>query len=224
MVIVDSFNVDVFIQQGSEAITMNGRTEPMEAIILAAGYSSRANAFKMSLPLGQKTVLEHTVSKFEGICQKVIIVGGFKVEIIQAAVTDMIEKSAYSFELKYVFNESFDQGMFSSIQTGCREVNADSFFITPGDVPLVKKETIQLLAAEKGNVVIPSYSYKGGHPIKVTKEMKNRILEAKVECNLRAILHPHEKTYLNVEDPGVVMDVDTPEDYRRAVEYFGRKH
>ena len=204
---------------------MNGINlqEPMEAIILAAGYSSRANAFKMSLPLGQKTVLEYTVSKFEGICKKMIIVGGFKGEIIQAAVRDMMEANAYSFEIKCVLNESFNQGMFSSIQTGCREVSAASYFITPGDYPLVKKETIQLLAMEKGSVVIPSYGYKGGHPIKLTNAVKKSILEAKADNNLRAILQAHEKTYLNVEDPGVVMDIDTPEDYRGAIEYFGKQ-
>jgi molybdenum cofactor cytidylyltransferase len=196
--------------------------QPMEAIILAAGYSSRANTFKMSLPIGQKTVLEHTVSKFEGICKKIIIVGGFKGEIIEAAVTHMIEANAYSFELKFVMNENFNQGMFSSIQTGCREVSAASYYITPGDYPLVKKKTIQLLAMEKGSVVIPSFGYKGGHPIKLTNAVKNRILEAKADSNLRAILQTCEKNYLNVEDPGVVMDVDTPEDYRRVVEYYGK--
>ena len=204
---------------------MNGITlqDPMEAIILAAGYSSRAKAFKMSLPIGQKTVLEHTISKFEGICKKIIIVGGYREEIIQAAVTNMIETNAYSFELKFVFNESFDQGMFSSIHTGCREVSAASFFITPGDCPLVKKETIQLLAVEKRSVVIPSYGYKGGHPIKLSNVVKKRILEAKADSNLRAILQTHVKSYINVDDPGVLMDIDTPEDYRKVVENYGKK-
>jgi molybdenum cofactor cytidylyltransferase len=55
----------------------------MEAIVLAAGYSSRANAFKMTLPLGQMTVLEQTISKFEGLCSRVIIVAGFQAELIQ---------------------------------------------------------------------------------------------------------------------------------------------
>lgn len=192
----------------------------MEAIILAAGYSSRANAFKMTLPLGEMSVLEHTISKFEGTCRKVIVVAGFQAELIQEEMAKIIHKNAYSFQIKYIYNENFYQGMFSSIQKGCHEVNNSTFFITPGDCPLVKKETVQLIAEQKGNVVIPSFNYKGGHPIKLSSQVKQKILESNPESNLRVVLNNHEKKYVNVEDPGVLLDMDTPEDYQKAVHYY----
>jgi molybdenum cofactor cytidylyltransferase len=191
----------------------------MEAIVLAAGYSSRANAFKMTLPMGQMSVLEQTISKFEGLCSRVIVVAGFQAEIIQEEIAKIISKNAYSFQIKFVYNENFNQGMFHSIQKGCNEVNAPTFFITPGDCPLVKKETIQLLAKHKGNVVIPSFDYKGGHPIKLSSEVKRKILETNPESNLRVVLGGYEKKYMNVDDAGVLMDVDTPEDYQKAIDY-----
>ena len=191
----------------------------MEAIVLAAGYSSRANAFKMTLPMGQMSVLEQTISKFEGLCSRVIVVAGFQAEIIQEEIVKIISKNAYSFQIKFVYNENFNQGMFHSIQKGCNEVNAPTFFITPGDCPLVKKETVQLLAKHKGNVVIPSFNYKGGHPIKLSSEVKQKILETNPESNLRVVLGGYEKQYMNVDDPGVLMDVDTPEDYQKAIDY-----
>jgi molybdenum cofactor cytidylyltransferase len=192
----------------------------MEAIVLAAGYSSRANAFKMTLPLGQMSVLEQTISKFEGICSRVIVVAGFQAEIIQEEISKITNKGAYSFQVKFVYNEDFSQGMFNSIQKGCKEVNASSFFITPGDCPLVKKKTIQLLAKHKENVVIPSLNFKGGHPIKLSLQVKLKILETDPECNLRVVLNDYEKMYVNVKDPGVLMDMDTPEDYQKAVKYY----
>ncbi|SIR59359.1 molybdenum cofactor cytidylyltransferase [Peribacillus simplex] len=191
----------------------------MEAIVLAAGYSSRANAFKMTLPMGQMSVLEQTISKFEGLCSRVIVVAGFQAEIIQEEIAKIISENAYSFQIKFVYNENFNQGMFDSIQMGCNEVNAPSFFITPGDCPLVKKETVQLLAKHKGNVVIPSFDYKGGHPIKLSSEVKQKILETNPESNLRVVLSGYEKQYMNVDDVGVLMDVDTPEDYQKAIDY-----
>ncbi|MGZ9817059.1 nucleotidyltransferase family protein [Peribacillus simplex] len=191
----------------------------MEAIVLAAGYSSRANAFKMTLPMGQMSVLEQTISKFEGLCSRVIVVAGFQAEIIQEEIAKIISKNAYSFQIKFVYNENFNQGMFHSIQKGCNEVNAPTFFITPGDCPLVKKETVQLLAKHKGNVVIPSFDYKGGHPIKLSSEVKQKILETNPESNLRVVLDGYEKQYMNVDDAGVLMDVDTPEDYQKAIDY-----
>ncbi|WP_347942062.1 nucleotidyltransferase family protein [Peribacillus simplex] len=191
----------------------------MEAIVLAAGYSSRANAFKMTLPMGQMSVLEQTISKFEGLCSRVIVVAGFQAEIIQEKIVKIISENAYSFQIKFVYNENFNQGMFHSIQKGCNEVNAPTFFITPGDCPLVKKETVQLLAKHKGNVVIPSFDYKGGHPIKLSSEVKQKILETNPESNLRVVLGGYEKQYMNVDDAGVLMDVDTPEDYQKAIDY-----
>lgn len=192
----------------------------MEAIILAAGYSSRANAFKMALPLGQLTVLEQTIANFEGLCSRVIVVAGFQAEIIQEEIAKISSKNFYSFQIKFVYNENFNSGMFSSIQKGCSEINAQRFFITPGDCPFVKKETVGLLAKHKGNVVIPSLNYKGGHPIKLSSEVKQKILETNPESNLRVVLNAFEKKYINVDDPGVLMDVDTPEDYQKAVKYY----
>jgi molybdenum cofactor cytidylyltransferase len=192
----------------------------MEAIILAAGYSSRASTFKMTLPLGQMTVLEQTISKFEGLCSRVIVVAGFQAELIQAELAKIKRKDAYSFQIKFVYNEDYNQGMFRSIQKGCNEVTDPTFFMTPGDCPLVKNETIQLLAKQSGNVVIPSFNYKGGHPIKLSSEVKQKILEINPESNLRAVLNSYERKYVNVDDPGVIMDMDTPEDYQKAVHYY----
>jgi molybdenum cofactor cytidylyltransferase len=192
----------------------------MEAIVLAAGYSSRANAFKLTLPLGKMSVLEQTISKFEGICSRVIVVSGFNAELIKEEISKINKKHTYSFKIMPVYNENFHQGMFTSIQKGCNEIEAPTFFITPGDCPLVKKETLKLLAGHKGDVVIPSFHYKGGHPIKLSKQVKLRILETHPESNLRAALCGYEKEYILVDDPGVIMDVDTKEDYLKAIEYL----
>lgn len=166
------------------------------------------------------TVLDQTISKFEGLCSRVIVVAGFQAELIQEEIAKISSKNAYSFQIKFVYNENFNQGMFTSIQTGCSEVNAPAFFITPGDCPFVKKETVQLIAEQKGNVVIPSFHYKGGHPIKLSSEVKQKILETIPESNLRAVLGGYEKKYMNVDDPGVLMDVDTLEDYQKALDYY----
>lgn len=198
---------------------MNSK-EQIEAIILAAGYSSRAHDFKMTLKLGNLSVLEHTLSKFEGICNRVIVVGGYQWEKIAEIVSQIQESKKYSMEIKVVFNKNFGEGMFSSIQRGCREVQAPAFFVTPGDCPVVNKGTIRKLATEQGHVVIPSYLYKGGHPIKLTNVVKMKILEAEVNSNLRQILETCEKHYVNVADPGILLDIDTLEDYKKVTKYF----
>ncbi|MBS4214202.1 nucleotidyltransferase family protein [Neobacillus rhizophilus] len=190
---------------------------------MAAGYSSRANTYKMTLPLEHMTILEQTISKFEGLISRAIIVAGFQAEIIEEEIAEISNKNAYSFQMKFVYNENFDQGMFSSIQKGCREVSDQAFFLTPGDCPLVKKETIQLIAMQRGDVVIPSFNYKGGHPIKLSSEVKQRILDTDSKGILRTVLASYERNYVNTDDPGVIMDVDTPDDYQKAMDYYKTK-
>ncbi|CRH73827.1 molybdenum hydroxylase accessory protein%2C YgfJ family [Chlamydia trachomatis] len=68
-------------------------------------------------------------------------------------------------------------------------------------------------------MVIPSFDYKGGHPIKLSSVVKQKILETNPEGNLRVVLGGYEKQYMNVDDAGVLMDVDTPEDYQKAIDY-----
>ncbi|WP_308639844.1 nucleotidyltransferase family protein [Paenibacillus silvisoli] len=196
--------------------------EPMEAIVLAAGYSSRANAFKMTLRLGAMSILEHTISKFEGICSRVIVVCGYRNERIYDALTEIRMRGRYELELVGVTNERFDEGMFSSVQRGCMEVETSGFFITPGDCPLVREETVRKLAETRGQAVIPSYDRRGGHPIKLAGELRSRILEAPADSNLRSILQNHDKQYVNVGDPGILLDLDTPEDVQRAVDYYNQ--
>ncbi|WP_338453006.1 nucleotidyltransferase family protein [Niallia oryzisoli] len=115
-------------------------------------------------------MLEHTISKFEAVCSRVIVEAGFQAEMIQEEIAKISSKNVYSFRIKFVYNETFNQGMFRSIQRGCNEVQAQSFFITPGDCPLVRKDTIQLLAEQKRDVVIPSFNYKGGAPNQINKQ------------------------------------------------------
>jgi len=191
--------------------------EVIEAIVLAAGYSSRAKNFKMTMPLGEKPILEHTISKFEGICQRVIVITGYKQERIEKTISKM---DITDMKIECVHNEHFIRGMFSSIQKGCEYLRSSTFFMTPGDYPLVSKNTIQSLANEKGEVVIPSNQYKAGHPIKLSKDVKEAILCADSNSNLRCVLRAFEKNYMNVDDPGILIDLDTPEDYRGIEEYY----
>lgn len=182
----------------------------MEAIVLAAGYSSRAKDFKMNLLLGNQTVLQRTIKHFEDFCSHIIVVGGYKIELIREQLDGFYLHST----LELVYNDRFDQGMFSSIQRGCQLLQEDKFFLTPGDYPLIQKETIQKLTSLSDEVLIPSYQGYSGHPIRLGKAVKRAIINGYEKDNLRNILKDFNKKYIDVEDPGILMDLDTPKDYR----------
>mgnify|MGYP002355373590 FL=1 len=60
----------------------------VEGIVLAAGLSSRAKTFKMALPFRGKTIIENCVENMMQYCNKVYVIGGHKIQIIQRILKD----------------------------------------------------------------------------------------------------------------------------------------
>lgn len=178
----------------------------IEGLVLAAGFSSRAPGFKMTLPLCGQTVIEHTIQKLLLYCDRVIVVGGYCYEKL-IPICDKYE------QVKLIYNDRYQQGMFSSIQRGIEVLDCDYFFMTPGDYPLVAIETYAELIANSGEAVIPSYHGKGGHPLLINAKYIDQCLRAGVQDTMREVLKTIEVTYIPVEDEGVLIDVDTAKDY-----------
>ena len=65
---------------------------------------------------------------------------------------------------------------------------------------------------------MPSFQMRRGHPWLVTRPFWNEILELKPPQSLRDFLNSHasEIQYVNVDTPGVLADLDTPDDYHRS--------
>lgn len=184
----------------------------MDAIILAAGYSSRTNTYKMALVINRKPILSHIIETFYPFCENLIVVGGHYFDATKALT------KPYS-KVKLIKNERYDLGMFSSIKVGVSETNGD-FFITPGDYPLVSKFTCEqmthqfLKSKENGyDILIPTYIGKRGHPILLTKNLKEPLLMEGDNSNLRIFQKRHKMDFLEVKDEGILLDIDTMEDY-----------
>lgn len=200
------------------------RDSKITALVLAAGYSSRAPAFKPLLPLGNTTIIEKVLHNFRraGIQDVTVVVGHRAEELIP--VLDRLH-------VRYVFNEQYDQGMFSSVVAGLRSIQpwAEAFFLLPVDMPLVKSHTIRLLCRAchktKADVIYPVFQGRRGHPPLITARCFPAILAEHNTEGLRPILERYEATACNVEvlDEGILLDADTAEDYRKILEYHGRR-
>ena len=116
-------------------------------------------------------------------------------------------------------NPDSSRGMFSSIQAGCAMAEGDPLIVLPADMPFVRPATIAAVlaaAAEGGRVILPTLRGKHGHPIGLPGSARDAILDANATSNLKAVLAttglPHVD--LDVDDPGVLRDVDVPSDLR----------
>lgn len=178
----------------------------VDGVILAAGYSSRANAFKMELEIDKKPILQRCIEALYDDCNNIIVVSGYKHEKINELTNN------YS-KVRVIYNEEFDKGMFNSVKKGIQIVTGERFLLTPGDYPLINKDIIQKLLKEDDEIIIPSFNKKGGHPILINTYLIKEILAEPDDSNLKIYLNKKQCSHLNVDDEGILLDVDTIEDY-----------
>jgi len=185
------------------------------AIILAAGFSERMGELKPLLPLGGITILERTVTLFQGA-------GIGDVRVVTGHRGSELEPLLARLGARAVANPRYREGMFSSVAAGVstlgREV--DAFFVLPVDVPLVRAATIRRLLQfywqEEGKVIYPRFLGKRGHPPLIPGRHAREIVAWQGEGGLKAALAQWESAALDVDvaDGNVLLDMDTPGDYK----------
>jgi molybdenum cofactor cytidylyltransferase len=126
-----------------------------------------------------------------------------------------------------VENPDPQRGQFSSLRLGLQEVlnrGRDAAIVMLVDRPPARGETVHLLrqkfleSAPRGAwAVVPRYGERNGHPLLAGREMLDAFLRAPLTSNAREVEHQHREhiEYVAVEDPLVVANVDTPEDFQR---------
>jgi molybdenum cofactor cytidylyltransferase len=185
----------------------------VEGVILAGGKSSRMKENKMMKIYLDQPLIYHAVNAMLDICDFVTIVTGHYDE-------DYLRLFDHDVRIKLVFNPNYENGMFSSVQAGVSSINNDVFII-PGDYPLVKAETYKKMLLEIGELRVPKYKEKKGHPIFISKQLLKDLKNEPIESNLKVFRDRYKVNYIDVDDPGVLIDIDNIEDYSRLVETGG---
>lgn len=186
---------------------MTQSLDDIDAVILAAGLSSRAGGFKPLFPFGGSSLIRHTIDNFRPFCHRIIVVGGHCFDELQEHLLGQSSIEVY-------FNPDYEQGMFSSVKWGLSQVQGRRCFLIPGDMPLISGDLLGRMLASSGDVVLPSFNRQSGHPVLLDSRLIPAILAAAPDSTLRSILQGQPRYYLETNDPGVLLDVDTPEDYQ----------
>ncbi|HKD45235.1 MAG TPA: nucleotidyltransferase family protein [Candidatus Angelobacter sp.] len=187
-------------------------------IVLAAGASSRMGRDKALLPWRGGTFLSAAIRALQPLTDLVIVVAGANADDL----TPIINANAAFL----VINPNPEQGQFSSLQIGLREVlnrGRDAAIITLVDRPAAGVATIGqlknefLAAGDQIWAVVPEYAGKHGHPIVIGREMMSAFLDAPAARSAREVEHSLQQhiCYRVVDDPLVVANVDTPEDFQK---------
>mgnify|MGYP006301433061 CR=1 FL=1 len=196
----------------------------IDAIILAAGKSERFGRPKvLQTFLGEPFVTRIITNLREAGVRNVSLVMGYKAgEYIR-----QLPQSGFPY---IVINSNYEKGQFSSLQVGLESVNenADGVIMTLVDCPhlplKVYKDLVDAACAHPDKVIIPTYQSKGGHPIFLPGILFDEILGSDPDENLRDLLTRHPGLIYRhpVKEPGITMDIDTPEDLVRLEKIYGR--
>jgi CTP:molybdopterin cytidylyltransferase MocA/HD superfamily phosphohydrolase YqeK len=191
------------------------------ALVLAAGYSSRAPGFKPLLPLGNGTVIEATIQNLRcgGVADITVVIGHHAAEMIP---------ELNRLDVRYVLNKDYRKGMFSSVVAGVNSFSSqkEAFFLLPGDMPLVRSHTVRTLykyyLCASAKVIYPVFRRQRGHPPLISTQCCPAITSWTQPEGLRSLLALYENEAYEVEtaDEGILMDIDSPEDYTMVSERF----
>ena len=179
-------------------------------LILAAGESQRMGFPKALLRYRDQTFLDTLTALLAARCSTVIVVLGARAEEIRASACR---------PATFVVNPEYARGMTTSLQCGLRSLppDADSVLLTLVDHPAAAPSTLDaLLAPDPPLLRVPRYRGKRGHPIWFSRQLAPEFLALPVEEAARDVVHRHrgDTEFLDLDDPGIVADIDTPEEYQ----------
>jgi molybdenum cofactor cytidylyltransferase len=182
--------------------------------------SRRLGEPKQLIRVGESSLLERVINAArQSRASEVVLIVGFAADqILKAVSTDGI---------KVVVNGAYEEGMSSSLRAGIGAVHpqTQAALIVLADQPFVRPSTLDRLIEHhhrfKPQVVIPTYKGFRGNPVLLDRSLFPEMAEIKGDVGCRAIFGRLTGSIakLEIDDPGILLDVDTREDVEKLADY-----
>jgi molybdenum cofactor cytidylyltransferase len=188
--------------------------KPPTVIVLAAGRGSRFKApeHKLLQPFGASTVLgstlEHAIET--GLQVRVVATVALSIEarrhVAQRDIVELPEATGRAGELL---------GMGYSIASGVSaSADAGGWLVLPGDMPTVRPSSLLAVAASLPQHAVAYAQYRGrrGHPVGFAAELYSELVTLSGDEGARRLVARYPSYGVEVDDAGVLIDVDTNDD------------
>jgi len=192
-------------------------------LILAAGESRRMGRDKALLDYRGRSFLECIISTLReaGIKRIVVVLGHHAAEIQQAIKLEGVEVA---------LNPDYGRGQTSSLQAGLRALEQpelEAIVLCLVDHPAVSAETVRRLADSFSqtptSVVIPTHQGRRGHPVIIARALFEELSSLGADQGANLVIRKHRDTtqFLEIDDQGILLDVDDPETLRQLQQPSG---
>ena len=183
-------------------------------VVLAAGQGSRFGGpvHKLEQPLGGTTVLGATLGQ-------VIASGCPFVVVTTARLVPLALRLVARRDLLVLSDDDARRGVGHTIAAGVAERPlADGWLVLPGDMPLITAASIRAVAdaLDEHPVAFSQYRGRRGHPVGFGSELYSELTALEGDEGARRLVARYPAQAVAVDDPGVLVDIDTPDDLARA--------
>ncbi|WP_133647021.1 nucleotidyltransferase family protein [Paraburkholderia flava] len=182
-------------------------------VLLAAGYGSRFdpdgihNKLLARLPEGM-SVAHESAHRLLRVVSKVIAV--------VRPGSDALARELNDAGCVVVFSAAAERGMGASLAAGVEASDdADGWVVALADMPRIAQATIEAVAKALGAgapLVAPFYRNQRGHPAGFGNAHRAALLALDGDAGARALFASQAVTRVDVDDPGILRDIDTPAD------------
>ena len=196
--------------------------QPPTVVVLAAGQGSRFAAqlgtahtgHKLEQGLGTSTVLGTTLGH-------VIASGCPFVVVTTARLVPLASTLVARRDLVVVSDAEARRGVGHSIAAGVSErPHAQGWLVLPGDMPMIREHSILAVADALAEHPVAFSQYRGrrGHPVGFGAELYSELIALTGDEGARRIVARYPAHAVVVDDPGVLVDIDTPQDLAQVRE------
>lgn len=189
---------------------------PLPAVLLAAGAGVRLGGPKALLDVRGRPAVAHLIDVLR-------LGGATPIHVVVGAAADAVTPVVEGAGAVAIRCPDWAAGRTASLQAGLRALpdSAPAALLALVDMPLIRTDTIAALvaawhaASPETDLIVPEREDRRGHPIVLGRSLFGRIATLGPDAPLRDLLRAARRQVVSVDDPGVLIDLDTPEDLLR---------
>lgn len=192
------------------------------AVVPAAGTSQRMGKPKLLLPWHDSTIIDAVLDTWKASTVSRIVV------VVRAEDSELIERCR-THDIDLVVPRTSPPDMKASVRSAIDHLQAefqpqpeDAWLLAPADMPGITATHVQRLIDHNdqcatSRIVVPTYHGHRGHPVLFSWEIVKHLPEIPATAGLNWLLENYPVHELPLDDPQILLDIDTPDDYRQQL-------